>query len=172
MSPFLSIAYKRVYHRVYHPSRKYTHNSSLAELRTDKLNVSRCNPTHVCIAARPVSPVSTRPLFPLPVGCPASPINAVGRRRPTLGPKIMRGCCEGCGLRTVGKPKPVLFDAIGRKGRIRTCETLLCSLREVSYWFINGPRSHLIPSIPKIFWEACPHADPPSCSVLTHALRP
>ena len=43
----------------------------------------------------------------------------------------------------VGKPKPVLYDAMAE---MVDFETMSCGLREASYRPMNGPRSHLIPS--------------------------
>ena len=104
------------------------------------------------VAASPVSPVSTKPLFPSLVVCLVSTIS-IAQQTPTQGPQARRWHvetsskrCEGCGLQdkqTIGKLKPVLYDAMGRKPRYSYMWN--CHLT-YEKWPKNGLRSNSIAS--------------------------
>ena len=128
------------------------------------------------VAASPVNSVSTGPLFPSFVVCLVSTIS-IAWQTLTHGPQARRWhvetsskWCEGCGLQdtqTIGKLKPVLYDAMGRKPRYSYMWN--CHLTyEKHHIDPNGLRSN---SIASQFRRSIP-LDPPTCSQLfMHALR-
>ena len=148
------------------------------------------------VAASPVSPVSTGPLFPSPVACLASPISAIARwwhvgtcEMAANSAKVLFRVFQQLILlpseRLVSQAssaKGVACEISERSESRNQCcttqwaervniHTLLCGFREASYWPKNSLRSNVITSkFPKLSGGPCPQI-PPSCSVLMHTLR-